>query len=919
MESVDASRSPRAVRLLRLCASPRVTVYGLLWLAVLTVAGTLYQARVGLYAATRVFFDSWFFFPLPFLPLPAAQTALAALTVNLAASMAVRFRRTASWIGLWMAHAGLLALIAGGLSARFQTRETVIELAEGERTNFSVAPTEWQLALRRDEPGRPPVEIVRDLRALREGETIRLGDPPVEARVEAVYANCRPMIGPDTGRIVDVFPAARASDPEQDRPGVVLTLRRGAEAFPARLVAGGPVEEVAAGAGRVAAGLRQAAFALPFDLRLVRFEKEFHPHSATPRHFASVLRIEGPGLGRDVTVAMNRPFRHGHLTFYQMSYRTRADGMETTLLSVVRAPGRILPYVATALTSLGLAIHFIGRGVRRRAALAAAAMILLAPAAGSGAEAGAAAAGPVDAVRGLPVLVGGRVMPLDTLARQKLLQFSGRPTVGGEDAAAWAARAILDPMSAARDRVFVVNNPEAAEALGLAPSGRRQWASLEDLHGALPKLAALCERDGRGGGEAPDSAADRDLRRVAGNVAEFMRMLGGRDLRVIPGPGERWHTPGEWEMGDADASWREAGQAWEDLRAAWAERRAGDARAAAGRLRAAGAAASPDPRAAARLDWELALNRLAPFRFARYLCGTAFLLSLWVASGAPRAVRRAALALTLAALALMTAGLALRGAIMGRPPVTNLYSTFVFTAWTCALVGALFEWRQRNGIGVLSAGLGGFAMLTMSARYEAAGDVMARVVAVLASNLWLSAHVLTIMIGFGGCLMAAVAGHVYLVRRWRRPDDAAGLVSAAASVYGLLALGFSFSFVGTMLGGVWADLAWGRFWGWDPKENGALVVLLGCSVLLHARASRLVGERGFAAGAVAGGVVVMLAWQGVNLLGVGLHAYGRASGTAYGLLAYALAEAVFLTAMRPLTRDGRRRGPAPPPGRRCGA
>src|SRR5690606_7963916 len=126
-------------------------------------------------------------------------------------------------------------------------------------------------------------------------------------------------------------------------------------------------------------------------------------------------------------------------------------------------------------------------------------------------------------------------------------------------------------------------------------------------------------------------------------------------------------------------------------------------------------------------------------------------------------------------------------------------------------------------------------------------------------------------------------------------------------VYGTLAFGLLFSFIGTVLGGIWADQSWGRFWGWDPKENGALLIVLWCAILLHAKHWGVIRETGMAACAIIGAIIVSLAWQGVNLLNVGLHSYGFTSGAAIKLFAYIGGEILFLLAMWGLTTLRRRK------------
>ena len=93
-------------------------------------------------------------------------------------------------------------------------------------------------------------------------------------------------------------------------------------------------------------------------------------------------------------------------------------------------------------------------------------------------------------------------------------------------------------------------------------------------------------------------------------------------------------------------------------------------------------------------------------------------------------------------------------------------------------------------------------------------------------------------------------------------------------VYGIVCFAALFSFIGTVLGGIWADQSWGRFWGWDPKENGALLIVLWNAIILHARWGGLARDRGIMNLAVFGNIVTSFSWFGVNMLGIGLHSYG---------------------------------------------
>ena len=112
-----------------------------------------------------------------------------------------------------------------------------------------------------------------------------------------------------------------------------------------------------------------------------------------------------------------------------------------------------------------------------------------------------------------------------------------------------------------------------------------------------------------------------------------------------------------------------------------------------------------------------------------------------------------------------------------------------------------------------------------------------------------------------------------------------------------------FSFVGTVLGGIWADQSWGRFWGWDPKENGAVLIVLWCAIILHARWGGFIRQRGLMVMAIFGNVVTSFSWFGVNMLGVGLHSYGFMQKAFPWLVGFMLSQlALMAIAAMPLER-----------------
>jgi ABC-type transport system involved in cytochrome c biogenesis permease subunit len=217
--------------------------------------------------------------------------------------------------------------------------------------------------------------------------------------------------------------------------------------------------------------------------------------------------------------------------------------------------------------------------------------------------------------------------------------------------------------------------------------------------------------------------------------------------------------------------------------------------------------------------------------------------------------------------------------IQQRPPVTNLYSSAIFIGWGCAGLLILLEWWYRNGIGVLLAGATGATSLVIAHYLSLSGDTLEMMQAVLDTNFWLATHVTTVTLGYTASFVAGFLGVLYILRGVVTPTlTVAAGKTISTMTYGVICFAMLLSFVGTVLGGIWADQSWGRFWGWDPKENGAVLIVIWNALILHARWAGIVKQRGMAVLAVFGNIVTAWSWFGTNQLGVGLHSYGFTSG-----------------------------------------
>ncbi|MEG2248606.1 MAG: cytochrome c biogenesis protein CcsA, partial [Akkermansia sp.] len=145
-------------------------------------------------------------------------------------------------------------------------------------------------------------------------------------------------------------------------------------------------------------------------------------------------------------------------------------------------------------------------------------------------------------------------------------------------------------------------------------------------------------------------------------------------------------------------------------------------------------------------------------------------------------------------------------------------------------------------------------------------------------NFLLSTHVITIVLGYAAGLLAAIFSHIYLLSApCRLIDEKTGRMLTRMA-YGALCFSLLFTLIGTVFGGIWGNEAWGRFWGWDPKENGALMIVLWQLILLHAKLGGYIRKWGLHMGNIIGGIIIAFAWWGVNTLGVGLHSYGFSQG-----------------------------------------
>ncbi|MFO1522674.1 MAG: cytochrome c biogenesis protein ResB [Kiritimatiellia bacterium] len=355
---------------MRLMSSLQLTVAGLFLLMVLTIWGTLYQADHGIYQAQERFYLSWGFLGGGWFPMPGGQLVMMILFLNLTASFIVITGAGHLTLRYVLTHGGLALMLAAGAVTFLFGERSKLMLFEGEATNLSGSGQEWELSVwRSGEPETARTIQAVDLAALRPGMPVSFPHFGLELRVETVHAHSRVGKGSTSGSAplsadgaVSLEGLPTETDAGNNRPGLLASTSFSGRSE--RVLLHGndtrPVE-LAGTDGNISLRLRRKSMVLPAVIRLIDFQREMHPGTSMARSFSSRVSIQDGDLEREVTISMNKPLRYRGHTFYQSSYKEFADGRQATILAVVKNHGRVMPYVATFMTFIGMAIHYTGR------------------------------------------------------------------------------------------------------------------------------------------------------------------------------------------------------------------------------------------------------------------------------------------------------------------------------------------------------------------------------------------------------------------------------------------------------------------------------------------------------------------------------------------------------------------------------
>jgi cytochrome c-type biogenesis protein CcsB len=610
---------------------------------------------------------------------------------------------------------------------------------------------------------------------------------------------------------------------------------------------------------------------LPFDVQLDQFVLDTYPGTMRPSGFMSRVRVTDHATGRTfpADIWMNHELHYRGFALFQSSYQQQG-GRQATVLSVSKDPGQNLVFTGYLTLIAGMVIVLCTRIAQARDLVAAQAksaailggkallVLLLA----AGALAGRAAS-PADALRPLPVLHDGRVMPLDTLARETVWKVTGRSAWEGQDPAATFTAWLFDPPSGANAPVIKVESRLAREAGLPAGSSHYSFAALVSNPKVVQLVMAARQAEAA---EQPRTGVLKDAEALDQRLAVMQNLLQQQIARPVPVPG----TP----------------------KAQWMLPMAVTGEAFAALLNGPRLQGWPS---AARMDTELLYNRLHPSRVAWIILLGSLAVSLLAWKKQNKLFDRVALGLLVAGFAMMSWGIQLRWVAGDRIPAANMYESMLFLAWGVGLFAIVAYALLRNRVVVINAaGMAALAMMLVD--LLPIDSFIHPVAPVLAGTPWLAIHVPIIMVSYSILALGLVVAHMQIGFTIFSPGRTELIDKMYDLLYWYIFVGSLFLITGIITGSMWAASSWGRYWGWDPKEVWSLVAFLAYMAILHAKLDRLIGKFGVAAISIAAFQTILMTYLGVNfVLTTGKHSYGMGdSPVLMWMLLVAGAEVIYL-------------------------
>jgi len=483
---------------------------------------------------------------------------------------------------------------------------------------------------------------------------------------------------------------------------------------------------------------------------------------------------------------------------------------------------------------------------------------------------------------------GGRRKPVDTFAKETLIRITGRSTYTDKSGRRWQPNdfvlsALLETRDWKNEPMVLISLGKLKEQLGFDKTQRR--FSFAQLAGSAELQRIATEAQALKRAEKPLNRVQQEALSVSDRATLFAHVLEGSALLVVPASTSDtapWVDPSGWSRYYSEVQFAPVQPQLQALATTYVNGDGFNFSRAANQLRENLRGLSPSIYPQERqLRLEYFYNHFEGFYRAIWCYGIALVILLAAHfRKRGRALQMLGVAVALLGLAFQAAGIIMRCMIADRPPVTNMYESIIWVSFAVSLFGMIFFARYRAPVYLLAAlPVTLIALLLVHQMPIAMPSSIDPLVPVLRDNFWLTIHVLTITLSYAAFALAMGFGHILLWRYARNPTAARGDAPMHFWLYRVLQLGVLLLAAGTILGGVWANYSWGRFWGWDPKETWALIALLCYILALHGRLAGWWTQFGLTVASVVCFLAVLMAWYGVNfVLGKGLHSYGFGIG-----------------------------------------
>jgi len=600
---------------------------------------------------------------------------------------------------------------------------------------------------------------------------------------------------------------------------------------------------------------------LPFALNLTAFEIDTYPGTTRPAMFRSRVVVLDATNGKNfpAVIQMNQELSYGGWKFFQSSYH-QTEARDQTILAVAKDPGQPIVFFGYALLLIGM-VTVLGTRISQFRILGKFAVLAIGLALCGSRALAATVPDPatIEALKRLPVQHDGRVMPLDTMAREAVWNVTGQTRWQGLDPTGLVVGWTVAPDEWEHQPLVKIGSVALAKEIGLAPGANH--ATFDEL-ARNQKLLGLVQQA---------HAAEQAGRKLSGSLAAASKLeerlnwmwglLTKTSLTVVPHPTD---PTGTWTVPPVVSI-----DALRQL------------------------AATPS----AAIERELVYNAARPTRISWIVLLAGTVLAVLAMRTEKRWLDVASLVALIAGFAVMSWGIGTRWSLAGRIPASNMYESLLFLAWGVLFFALIVFAVLRNRLVVLNAAA--MSTLTMALTDLLPIDGFIHPVApVLANTAWLAIHVPIIMVSYSVLALGVLFAHMQIGIGLFAPKRQDLVARMSDLLYWYIHIGSILLIAGIITGSIWASSSWGRYWGWDPKEVWSLVAFLAYLAVLHARHQRYIGAFAVASISIAAFWMILMTYLGVNfVLTAGLHSYGfGGSSVVNGMVGVALVEIVFVAA-----------------------